>query len=80
MYATAAKPLSHNAFSRGNPFICGYETIPSKKVKRFHTGKWSLCDCIHLLRLVEADHAKQIHRRYRETTAKPKRGGSFVAW
>ena len=53
MYATAAKPLSHKAFSRGNPVICGYETIPSKKVKRFHTGKWSLCDCIHLLRLVE---------------------------
>ena len=54
MYATAAKPLSHKAFSRGNPIIYGYETTPSKKVKRFHTGKWSLCDCIHLLRLVES--------------------------
>ena len=53
MYAAAIKAPYYKAFSRGNRIICGYETMAQNSFKKFHTGKWALCACINLLRLVD---------------------------
>ena len=53
MYATAAKPLFHKAFSPRTATIYGYAPKAEKMHRSVHIVKWSLCDCIHLLKLVD---------------------------
>lgn len=54
MVATAAKPRYYNGFRHAPTAICQYAPKPEKMHRSVHTGKWALCDCIHLLKLVEA--------------------------
>ena len=53
MVATAAKPLRYKAFSHAPTSVCRYAPKPEKMHRSVHTGKWGLCDCIHLLKLVD---------------------------
>ena len=54
MVATAAKPLRYNGFSHTPTAVCRYAPKPVKMHRSVYTGKWGLCDCIHLLKLVDS--------------------------
>ena len=53
MVATAVKPRDYNGFRHAPASVCRYAPKAEKMHRSVHTGKWALCDCIHLLRLVE---------------------------
>ena len=53
MYAATAQPLFYKAFSPRTATVYGYAPKPEKMHRSVHTGKWALCTCMILFRLVD---------------------------
>lgn len=71
MVATAAKPLRYNGFGYAPTAVCRYAPKVEKMHRSVHTGKWALCDCIHLLKLVESVPTDLIQNHYKPLGEKP---------